>query len=155
MLSLKEANEIRMKTIGTLCFIGWVCMFLAGCSQSSKMSSSDFPGTYIAKFSHGYETLVLNSDGSYEQRYSSYASTAVLTNGGKWEFHATTNPFVVLKDVMLFDNWSDQIKTPPIKSNLGLNILIWRGGQIELVISEDEGLGYRKQPQKASTNGKQ
>ncbi len=148
MLSLKEANEIRMKTIGTLCFIGWVCMFLAGCGQSSKMSSSDLPGTYIAKFSHGYETLVLNSDASYEQRYSSYASTVVLTNDGKWEFYTNPHPFVSLNHALLFDNKSNQPQIPPTRCDLGLNILIWRGGRIELVISEDEGLGYRKQPQK-------
>lgn len=128
---------------------GLVALSLMSCGRAPKTTAADFPGTYIANFSHGSETLVLKSDGTYEQRYVPKASDASQTNAGKWDFTISPSPSITLEDVLLFDTRSNQPRIPPIRAVLGLGVRRF-GNQIELIISEDEGLEYRKMPQFAS-----
>ena len=135
-----------MKSIVLMLLLGIVGLSLMSCGQPTKTTAADFPGTYVAKFSHGSETLVLKSDGTYEQKYVPTAAAATQTNTGKWEFKTSPRPIVYLDDALLFDTRSNQPQIPPIKTALGLGVTRWRN-EIELVINDEAGLGYRKQPQ--------
>jgi hypothetical protein len=146
VLLRQEEDEARMKSIMLVLLVGIVGLSLMSCGQPNKTTAADFPGTYVAKFSHGSETLVLKPDGTYEQRYVPNAGAATQMNTGKWEFKTSPRPIVFLDDALLFDTRSNQAQIPPIRTVLGLVVRRWQS-EIELVINDEAGLGYRKQPQ--------
>ena len=135
-----------MKSIVLMLLLSIVGLLLMSCGQPTKTTAADFPGTYVAKFSHGSETLALKSDGTYEQKYVPTAGAAMQTNTGKWEFKTSPRPIIYLDDALLFDTRSNQPQIPPIRTVIGLGVRRWQN-DIELVINDDAGLAYRKQPQ--------
>ena len=48
-----------------------------------RVSNSELPGNYSAEFEAGKEILILHSDGTYDQIFSS--STRAFTNRGRWK----------------------------------------------------------------------
>jgi hypothetical protein len=135
----------RMKSTMLVLVVSIASLLLMSCGQSNKTTAADFPGTYVVKFSHGSEILVLKSDGTYEQKYVPIAGAATQTNAGKWEFKTTPRPIVYLDDALLFDTRSNQPQIPPSRTVLGLSVRRWRS-EIELAINDDAGLAYQKQP---------
>ena len=117
---------------------------LGSCTRSPTLSSVDFPGTYIITYSHGVESLRLSNDGHYQQSYTATATSKPQTNSGTWRFFKEPDPYVHLDDALLFDTRRNEPQLPPQRTGLGLKVRVRYGGQIELVLSEDEHLGYRK-----------
>jgi hypothetical protein len=146
MLLWQEEDEARMKSTMLVLLVSIASLSLMSCGQPNKTTTADFPGTYVVKFSHGSETLVLKPDGTYEQKYVPTAGAATQTNTGKWELKTSPRPIVYLDDALLFDTRSNQPQIPPIRTVLGLSVRRWRN-EIELVINDDAGLGYQKQSQ--------
>lgn len=124
---------------------------LMSCGQPNKTKAADFLGIYVAKFSHGSEILTLKPDGTYEQTYIPSASTSTQTNAGGWIYRERPNAFIHLQGALLFDTRSNQPQIPPTRTDLALNVKMGRNG-VELVINDDEGLGYRKQTEDSSPN---
>jgi len=58
---------------------------LLGCGEKGhvRVSDKELPGTYVASFETGKEQLILRSDKTYEQVFSS--PTKKFTNRGTWE----------------------------------------------------------------------
>ena len=122
--------------------IGILC---GSCKRGKKPSAADFPGTYVAKFSHGTETLLLKPEGAYEQKYTPNSGSVTETNFGNWAFHASPHPIIYLENALLFDTRSNQPQIPPTRTVLALQIKTW-SKEVELVINDEESLGYLKQP---------
>ena len=74
-----------MKSIGLVLLVSIGGLSLMSCGQPNKSTAADLPGTYVANFSPGSETLVPKSDGTCEQKYVPSAPSAEQTNTGKWE----------------------------------------------------------------------
>lgn len=143
-----------MKSILIVLLIGLLGVTTTSCRQSSKMSATDFPGIYLVKYSHGSETLVLQPDGTYEQKYAPITGAIIQTNTGSWFFHSRPSAFVHLKNALLFDNSrSNRPQIPPKRTDLGLNVLIW-WKDVELVLNDEEP-GYKKQAKLTPGNSQQ
>lgn len=142
-----------MKTT-PLVLLGYLLIICTiGCGRKPASDHRTLPGSYVAKYSHGTETLVLNSDGTYKQKYVSNGQTDAEVNSGRWTYGETGGGHVYLDESVFFDNRSNSPQIPRSKGGHSLNIKLWRGGMIELVINDEDGLGYRKQVGKTVPDG--
>lgn len=92
-----------------------IFLFLTiGCNKTQPLTVNLLSGTYIVKYSHGTETLVLQPDGSYTQRYVSKSNKEPTLNHGKWtlDFIRGAN-YVTLDEALRFDTGKDQPCVPP------------------------------------------
>lgn len=131
-----------MKPIPLVILICVACTFLAACGKSKPMSTADFPGSYLVRFSHGSELLTLKTNGTFEQKYTPISGTA-QTNVGTWEFKTIPRPILYLNNAMLFDTRANQPQIPPVRTVLGLGVWSY-GKEIELILSVNSDLRYQK-----------
>ena len=109
-------------------------LVVLGCGEKGhvRVSDNDLPGTYAADFGKGKEQLILHSDKTYEQVFSS--PTRNFANWGKWK-----TGYVLLEgtDVELMDaNCSDQFDPVPVP-NCHRNLNVHRErGKLKLAINE-------------------
>lgn len=68
-----------------VCALVLATLPLVGCSDKGRVrvSDKDLVGTYVTEFTSGKEQLVLRSDRTYEQVFSS--AKRGFTNQGKWK----------------------------------------------------------------------
>jgi hypothetical protein len=74
-----------MRLLAKLGRVSLVPLALQGCGEKGhvRISEKEVPGTYVASFTTGKEQLILRSDKTYEQIFSS--PTKKFTNRGTWE----------------------------------------------------------------------
>ena len=97
-------------------------------------SASELTGVYKAKYTHGAETLSLNTDGTFVQVYTQSKDGLATTNAGTWQFSKKDGD-ITMKDAYSFDTYGSQQKLPYQKSVILLRAAN-RLGQISLVYGE-------------------
>ena len=118
----------------------------AGCVPvPRKYAKQQLLGAYEIKYSFGIDTLVLNADETYEQRFVD-SSGREHTNRGQWQFEGGTDNQVAL--VNAFDVCSPFGEFASTVPHRGLSMRTfgwawWRGGPV-ISVSEDLGLYMRK-----------
>jgi hypothetical protein len=115
---------------------------LPGCGEKGRVRVSDkeLPGTYVASFETGKERLILRSDKTYEQIFSS--PTKKFTDRGTWE-----TKYVLLEgtDVELIHaNCSEDrpLPTPDCSRNLNVHR---EGGKLRLALNEAADWYYQRE----------
>lgn len=114
---------------------------VAGCGPRT-MNVEELVGTYVVKYRHGSEKLILKSDGTFTQDYMRLENGQSTTNSGKWEFWKEDRA-ILLRDAIEFDKWGEQGKQPSER-------IVWRiriakrFGKISLIIGEEGVLEYDK-----------
>ena len=110
-----------------------------------RYTKEQLVGAYEIKYSFGTDTLVLNSDGTYEQRFVD-GSGKEYTNRGQWQFEGGLDNQVAL--VNAFDVCSPSGEFASTIPHRGWSMRTfgwawWRGGTV-ISVSEDLGLYMRK-----------
>jgi hypothetical protein len=115
---------------------------LLGCGETGRVRVSDneLLGTYVASFGTGKEQLILRSDRTYEQIFSS--PTKNFTNHGTWE-----TKYVVLEgtDVgLIHANCSEAsaLTSPDCYRNLNVHR---EGGRLKLALNEAADWYYQRE----------
>jgi len=123
---------------GPLFFLALVSL---GCGRNGhvRISDADLPGTYVASFNTGTEKLILYSDNTYEQIFSSPAKS--FTNRGKWE-----TKYVLLggTDIgLIHANCGEE--HPVVISECYRNLNVHReGGKLKLALNESADWYYEQ-----------
>ena len=118
----------------------------AGCVPvPRKYAKQELFGTYEIKYSFGTDTLTLNADDSYEQRFVDISGKE-HTNRGKWAFEDRSANQVALVDA--FDVCSPFGKFASTVPRRGLSMRsfgwAWWRRRTVISVSEDLGLYMRK-----------
>jgi hypothetical protein len=129
-------RHLKVEMISPARFVGpllLVFLLSLGCGENAhvRVSDNELPGTYVASFGKGKERLILYSDKTYEQVFSSPAAS--FTNHGKWE-----TKYVLLDgtDVGLINaNCSEDHPIPTPSCYRNLNVHRARGN-LKLAINE-------------------
>lgn len=115
---------------------------LLGCGEKGRVRVSDkeLPGTYVTSFETGKEQLILHSDKTYEQIFSS--PTKKFTNRATWE-----TKYVLLEgtDVgLIHANCSEDrpAQAPDCYRNLNVHR---EGGRLKLALNEAADWYYERQ----------
>jgi len=115
---------------------------LPGCGEKGhvRVSDRELPGTYVASFETGKEQLILRSDKTYEQIFSS--PTKKFTNHGTWE-----TKYVLLEGTdigLIHANCSEDrpVPTPDCYRNLNVHR---EGGKLKLALNETADWYYQRQ----------
>jgi hypothetical protein len=115
---------------------------LPGCGEEGhvRVSDKELPGTYVASFETGKEQLILRSDKTYEQIFSS--PTKKFTNRGTWE-----TKYVLLEGTdieLIHANCSEDrpLPTPDCSRNLGVHR---EGGKLKLALNEAADWYYQRE----------
>ena len=116
-----------------------LALLMSGCSAQGhvRVRDSQLLGTYVTDFHSGKEQLILRSDKTYEQVFSS--PTRKFTNHGKWESH-----YVLLEgtDVELFNvNCSEDNAAATGSCERTLNVH-WEDGKLKLALNETSDWYY-------------
>ena len=99
-------------------------------------------GTYEITYSFGADTLILNSDNTYEQRFID-KSGKVFINRGKWDFEGgRDNQVSLINAVDVCDPFGKFTSTRP-HPGYSLRSFGWYWGTV-ISVSEDLGLYMRK-----------
>lgn len=94
-----------------------IMFIVPGCWSS--VPSERVYGTYVASYPYGKETLILNADGSYEQRIVVHDLVPILRRGSwsfdpkcgnAWSINPLERTCVVLRDFLAVDNGIGQLK---------------------------------------------
>jgi hypothetical protein len=119
-----------------------VALALQGCGEEGhvRISEKEVPGTYVASFETGKEQLILRSDKTYEQIFSS--PTKKFTNHGKWEAK-----YVLLEGTdigLIHANCSED--RPPAGPDCYRNLNVHReGGKLKLALNEVADFYYERE----------
>ena len=119
-----------------------VPLALQGCGEKGhvRISEKKVPGTYVASFETGKEQLILRSDKTYEQIFSS--PTKKFTNQGKWEAK-----YVLLEGTdigLIHANCSED--HPPSGPDCYRNLNVHReGGKLKLALNEVADFYYERE----------
>lgn len=120
----------------------FVLLALLGCGEKGhvRVSDKELPGTYVTSFETGNEHLILRSDKTYEQIFSS--PTKKFTNRGKWE-----SKYVLLEgtDVgLIHANCSED--RPLVKSDCYRNLNVHlESGKLRLALNETADWYYQRE----------
>jgi hypothetical protein len=110
-----------------------------------KYTKQQVLGTYEIKYSFGTDTLVLNADDTYEQRFVD-SSGKEHVNRGKWQFEGGSENQVDLIDAVHvctpFGKFASTVSHRGV-SALAFGWAWWRTGPV-ISVSEDLGLYMRK-----------
>lgn len=121
-------------------------LFLTVLVACSAPERSHLPGTYVVRYPHSTETLVLDDDGSYSQYIKPLEpNNPSVRHSGTWKYERDFRR-LVLEDALLVDDALGRIspsyRTPrkgiwgmPVRRNL-------RG--VVLVVNEDLGFQFRR-----------
>jgi len=90
-----------MRVSDKIIVLTMVLLGVSGCG--SKLDTSDVAGTYQAVFPYGVETLTLNADGSYVQRFT-YKDGNELRNEGAWQFSSVKQNDIRLSNALIVDD---------------------------------------------------
>jgi len=132
-----------MRLLATLGgFSMFALLALQGCSEKGhlRISEKEIPGTYVATFETGKEQLILRSDKTYEQIFSSPAKK--FTNRGKWEAK-----YVLLEgtDIALIHaDCSEDHPVPATDCYRNLNVHR-EGGKLKLALNEVTDFYYERE----------
>jgi hypothetical protein len=122
----------------------FVPLALQGCGEKGhvRISEKEVPGTYVASFETGKEQLILRSDKTYEQIFSS--PTKKFTNRGKWEAK-----YVLLEGTdieLIHANCSEDEDHPPPVPDCSRNLNVHReGGKLKLALNEVADFYYERE----------
>ena len=111
-------------------------------SCNAQISDADIVGAYSASYPYGNETLVLNKDGSYEQKIS-ISGKSDVTNQGKWEFNSNEK-LLIIQEPIIVDNGFGKPTDMQRKSGYWPLKVAGSGRQIKLNINEDQGFIFKK-----------
>jgi len=119
-----------------------VPLALRGCGEKGhvRISEKEIPGTYVASFETGKEQLILRSDKTYEQIFSS--PTKKFTNRGKWEAK-----YVLLEGTdigLIHANCSEDHPLPGPDCYRNLNVHR-EGGKLKLALNEVADFYYERE----------
>jgi hypothetical protein len=118
--------------------------FIDACSKEPPLSMNAVSGTYVIKYNHGTETLELNQDGTYFQRYAPAASQTMITNASLWSFDSQEDK-ITLRNVFVFDTGFDEPRQPTNKT-MGWHMPVIRdGNKLKIPIDVDHALMFEKQ----------
>lgn len=107
-----------------------------------KYPEKELLGEYEIKYSFGVDTLVLNGDHLYEQRFTD-TSGKTFIHKGKWRFEGgRSNQVALIEAVDVCDAFGSFASTEP-QRGYSLRTFGWYGG-IVISMSEDLGLYMRK-----------
>lgn len=147
---------VIMRVLISVCAVYMLCAFGCGCgpgrSKSNPVTQRDLVGTYHVKWEPyrgrnlGGETLILKSDGTFSQAFTS-AGGGVFKNVGTWNLErGPSGPVLRLSDVKRYVSKSyDAIIPHPKPEGQWLSVYK-RANRIYLVIDEDNGLYYTSKP---------
>jgi len=115
---------------------------LLGCGEKGQVRVSDkeLPGTYVASFETGKEQLILRSDKTYEQIFSS--PTKKFTNRGTWE-----TKYVLLEGTdigLIHANCSEDRLLPMPDCYRNLNVHR-EGDKLKLALNEAADWYYQRE----------
>ncbi len=102
-----------MRTTTTIAIFALVCAALS----CKKPTTTTITGRYTAERPHGFETLELQTNGTYVQIFTN--STLARTNVGQWTFQP---PILTLKSALIFDNGFGRPATPVITNDWKLKV---------------------------------
>ncbi|HSE58536.1 MAG TPA: hypothetical protein VLA99_07525 [Nitrospiraceae bacterium] len=105
----------------------------------------EIPGTYVAEYEFGTDTLILKSDGTYTQEIKVKRRSEPLRVTGIWKYDQSTNR-VNLSDVYLMpnpysDNWDEATATNRGAANLPVERYFFSR---KLRFGPDEGHPFNK-----------
>ncbi len=82
-----------------------------------KATPTNIAGRYIAQRPHGYESLVLATNGTYVQIFTN--ATLARTNVGQWTFQP---PILTLKGALMFDDGFGHPATAIVTNDWNLKV---------------------------------
>ncbi len=117
-------------------------LVLPGCGEKGhvRVSDKELPGTYAASFETGREQLILRSDKTYEQVFSS--PTQKFTNRGTWETKYV--PFEGTDVGLIHANCSEDRRPPEPDCYRNLNVHR-EGGKLRLALNEAADWYYQRE----------
>src|SRR6266480_7859320 len=129
------------KVVGLL--LSWPIIAQNGCVPIPRLYTKvELIGTYEITYSFGADTLILNSDNTYEKRFID-KSGKVFINRGKWDFEGgRDNQVSLINAVDVCDPFGKFTSTRPHPS-YSLRSFGWYWGTV-ISVSEDLGLYMRK-----------
>ncbi len=128
-----ERKKPMYTHVATTIALSVLALVLSACGEQGhvRVRVAALPGTYVASFQSGKEHLILRSDGTYEQSFSSPTRSSV--NRGKWEPH-----YVLLEGTdieLLGANCSED--NPALAGSCQRNLNVHRErGKLKLALNE-------------------
>jgi len=123
--------------------LSWVVIANNGCLPIPRTyTKAELLGTYEVKYSFGTDTLILNADNTYEQRFVDKAGK-VFINRGKRDFKGgRDNQVALINAIDVCDPFGKFTSTTP-QRGYSLRSFGWYRGTV-ISVSEDLGLYMRK-----------
>ena len=102
-----------MRTTTAIMVLALACTAIS----RKKPTTTNIAGRYTAQRPHGFETLELQTNGSYVQVFTN--STLARTNVGQWTF---LPPTLTLKSALIFDDGFGRPATPVVTNDWLLKV---------------------------------
>lgn len=124
--------------------IVWSALLVGLVACGKKLATTDIQGVYRAEYPYGVETLIVNSDGTYEQSFR-YKDGKELNNKGVWQFSPVTENSVRLRQAFVVDDGFGKPASPAKKEDwvIGARRNAFTGS-ISLRFNDDLGVVFQK-----------